>query len=226
LAAVAAVRILGIDPGTHVVGFGLLELRLAGQRPAAAGVPLALRVANAVRADAHADLAFADCGVLRLGGRKQSLHARLLRLSDLFRDLLLRLRPDELALEEAFYGKSVPAALRIGEARGVVLAEAARHGLDVHQYAPARIKRCVTGNGSAGKATVAAMVLQQVAGGGAVAAVAADATDALAAALTRAEERRSPLLRAAAACDGDAERPAGAAALHFGRQRPENASDG
>jgi crossover junction endodeoxyribonuclease RuvC len=104
-------------------------------------------------------------------------------------ELFSHLQPDELAVEQAFYGKSVPSAMRIGEARGVILAEARRHGVPVHQFAPARVKRVVTGNGAASKAAVAAMTCRLLG----LAAVPAerDATDALAVALCRAEERRT-----------------------------------
>lgn len=193
----AVVRILGIDPGTRVVGFACLEAMgdrlLRGPRE----VPLAMRAGNAVRATVEAGrtVQVVEFGVMRLGRRGSVLTERLLALADQFRGLVARLRPGEIALEEAFSGKSVQAALRIGEARGVVLAEAARAGLQVHQFAPARIKRCVTGNGAASKQSVAAMVGHLLFGGGAAAPddVPADATDALAVALTRFEMRSSPL---------------------------------
>lgn len=194
----AVVRILGIDPGTQVVGFGCLDLHVGPAAAPSAATPLALRAANTLRAGGAGELRLVGAGVLRLGGRQHTVAQRLLALADQLRELLRTFAPTEVALEEAFYGKSVQAALRIGEARGVVLAEAARAGLDIHQYPPARIKRCVTGNGDASKAAVAAMVQNQL-GALAVAlgaAVPADATDALAAGLTRAEERRSPLLQA------------------------------
>lgn len=85
------------------------------------------------------------------------------------------------------------AALRIGEARGVLLAEAARFGVEVHQFAPARVKRCVTGRGAASKGSVAAMVGQLVRlGRGLAESLPADATDAVAVALTRVEQRAFP----------------------------------
>jgi len=135
-------------------------------------------------------------GVMRLGSRDAPLPERLLALSQQLRSLLDRLQPNEVALEEAFCGKSVPAALRIGEARGVVLAESARGGLPVHQFAPARVKRCVTGRGAASKESVANMVAQLVHGvrHAFTSDMAVDATDALAVALTCLEQRRSPLL--------------------------------
>lgn len=199
----AVVRILGIDPGTRVVGFGCLEMVVDGPRRSHGEVPLALRTSNTVRAGTGscADVRLTEMGVLRLGVQETCLPERLLALADQFRALIVRLQPNEIAVEEAFYGKSVQAALRIGEARGVVLAESARAGLSVHQFAPARIKRSVTGRGAATKETVAAMVRQLVVMGVVRLDVPADATDAVAVALTRVEQRRSPLaeLRAAAA---------------------------
>lgn len=197
LGPVAVVRILGIDPGTLVVGFGCLELVVDGPRRSHGERPLAMRASNTVQVGGGGgDVTLAAMGVLRLGGRDAELPQRLLSLADQFRALLERLRPDEVAVEQAFYGKSVQAALRIGEARGVVLAEAARFGVTVHQFAPARVKRCVTGRGAASKASVAAMVTQLVR----ISArqsegLPADATDAVAVALTRVEQRRSPLLQ-------------------------------
>src|SRR5262249_25036005 len=82
---------------------------------------------------------------------------RLFRLSEGIRALIARLRPEELALEEAFYGKSVQSALRIGEARGIVIAEARRQAVLVFQFSPARIKRSLTGHGGAGKEAAADM---------------------------------------------------------------------
>ena len=134
-----------------------------------------------------------DLGVMRLGRRESPLPSRLMSLLDQFRQLVARFGPDEVALEEAFYGKSVQAALRIGEARGVILAEAARAGVDVHQFSPARVKRCVTGRGNASKAAVAAMVAQLVRLPAGSASLPRDATDAVGIALTRVEQRRSPL---------------------------------
>ncbi|MBX3462169.1 MAG: crossover junction endodeoxyribonuclease RuvC [Planctomycetes bacterium] len=190
------VRILGIDPGTQVAGFGCLEAWAGAAAPASASAPLALRAGNVVRlhGGAGARPRVVELGVMRLGARNVPLALRLLALAEQFRQLLERLHPHEIALEEAFSGKSVQAALRIGEARGVVLAESARAGLSVHQFAPARVKRSITGHGAASKQGVAAMVAQQVRlDGAALAGVPADATDAVAVALARFEQRRSPL---------------------------------
>ena len=128
----AAVRILGIDPGTQCVGFACLELPVAQAGRVAGEVPLALRASNTVKvASGGGDVRMVEFGVLRLGTRNTPLPERLLALGGQFRELLARFAPQEVALEEAFYGKSVQAALRIGEARGVILAESARAGLEV-----------------------------------------------------------------------------------------------
>jgi crossover junction endodeoxyribonuclease RuvC len=197
LRPVAAVRILGIDPGTLVVGFGCLEVELAAASSSGAALPLALRTANAVRlrTDGGEGPRVVAAGVLRLGGKNQDITVRLCSLAEQFVALLARFAPDEIALEEAFYGKSVPSALRIGEARGVILAEAGRRDLAVHQFAPARVKRCVTGQGAASKETVAAMLGSLLPGAAAATRDwPPDAADALAVALARVEERRSPML--------------------------------
>jgi crossover junction endodeoxyribonuclease RuvC len=196
---VAVVRILGVDPGTLVVGYACLETECGRVLPPTVGVPLAMRASNVVRVGGQAGAAtrLLAAGVLRLGGRDTLLPQRLLHLSDRMRELFAAWAPDELAIEEAFHGKSAQAALRIGEARGVVIAEAARGGVAVHQFAPARVKRCVAGNGAASKLAVAAMVRQLLpaARGVLPAALPLDATDAIAVAWTRLEERQSPLVQ-------------------------------
>lgn len=156
-----------------------------------------MRGSNVVRATSPnaGGVRLVRAGVFRLGGRTADLTERLLSLSKQFSELVTELGPNDVAIEEAFFGKSVQSALRIGEARGVVLAEAARYGVDVFQYTPARVKRCVTGHGAARKQSVAKMLgqllpgLEQSLPGD----LPEDATDAVAVAWTRLEELRSPL---------------------------------
>lgn len=200
-----AVRILGIDPGTSVVGYACLEVAVGGTIGARGDAPLAMRASNVVRVGGGGGDAvrLLVAGALRLGGRDCPLAVRLRSLADQFGELVRSWSPQEVAIEEAFYGKSVQAALRIGEARGVVLAESARAGIDVHQFAPARVKRCVTGRGAASKEAVAAMVGQLVQHGRQAlqGELPRDATDAVAVAWTRLEQRRSPLAMVRSAGD-------------------------
>ena len=184
-----AVRILGVDPGTVVVGFGCLVLTTRRAAAAASGEsrPLAHRVANA-RAAGGGRAEYVDAGTLQLG-RRRAIQERLLTLAREVGELLDRLQPDELALEEAFHGRSVQSALRLGEARGVVLAEAARREIAVHQFPPATVKRSVAGHGAATKEAVARMVSAAL--GRSDLELELDASDALALALCRVEQSRS-----------------------------------
>jgi len=144
--------VLGIDPGTRVLGYGALVVAPGGPRLLA-------------------------CGVLRVSGRA-AVSVRLGELQQGLELLLGRLRPGMLALESAFSAKNAKAALRIGEARGIVLAAAARAGIAVIELAPATAKKAVLGHGGASKDQVARMVASLL--GTAPLDVARDATDALA----------------------------------------------
>jgi crossover junction endodeoxyribonuclease RuvC len=188
-----ALRILGIDPGTLVVGFACVEVEEGRARRApTSSAPMALRASNLVRAGgAEGRVRLVEAGAVRLG-RSASIGDRLSRLVIELESWIARFSPDEVALEEAFCGKSVQSALRIGEARGVVLATSHRSGLVVHQYPPARIKRRVAGHGAASKEAVSRMAVQAL--GVAGIAGPADATDAVAVALCRVEERRAVAL--------------------------------
>ena len=125
-------RVLGIDPGSRYLGFGVVERH--GQKFTHVGH-------GVVRADPRAPLAD--------------------RLSQIFvglREAVLRYAPDVVAVEGVFHHKNARSALILGHARGVALLIAAQSGLAVHEYAPARVKRAVGANGNAGKRAVARMV--------------------------------------------------------------------
>ena len=128
-------RVLGIDPGTSVTGYGVVE---TGN-----GVPGLGRLV--------------ECGVIRFA-RRRPLPNRLAELHDGLTALIARHRPTALALENAFYHKNVRTTLVLGHARGVVLLAAAQARLDIAEYAPATVKKTVVGAGGAGKGQVAAMV--------------------------------------------------------------------
>jgi len=124
-------RILGIDPGTYHCGYGVIES--GGSEPQVLGY-----------------------GVLRCP--RKSIAERLSLMHQGLAEVIDRFAPDAVALETAFYGKSVKAALRIGEARGVILLAAASRGLSIAEYSPAEVKKAVVGHGRAQKPQVQRMV--------------------------------------------------------------------
>lgn len=125
-------RVLGIDPGTRMVGFGVLELRPGAE-------PLLV-----------------VCGSIRLPPRP--LAARLEMIFREVQAILETHRPQVLAIEQVFHGKNFQSILKVGEARGVVVLAAQMGGLAIEEYAPAMIKKAATGNGRADKAQVQSMV--------------------------------------------------------------------
>jgi crossover junction endodeoxyribonuclease RuvC len=129
------VRVLGIDPGTAITGYGVIE---TGN-----GAPGMGRLI--------------ECGTIALA-KRSSLPRRLAELHASIDDLIKRHRPTTLALENAFYHKNVRTTLVLGHARGVVLLAAQQHGLAIAEYPPATIKKTVGGTGGAAKKQVAAMV--------------------------------------------------------------------
>jgi len=126
------VRVLGIDPGTRVVGWGVVESRGSAHRAVAWG---------ALRAPASLDVP----------RRLRVLHEGL-------RALIAEHRPDRVAVEEAFFGKGARAALALGEGRGAAILAAALADVPVVQFPPATVKKSVTGRGAAAKGQVGAMV--------------------------------------------------------------------
>jgi len=126
------VRVLGIDPGTRVVGWGVVEREGSRLRAVAWG---------ALRARAS-----------------DEVPERLRVLHEGVRGLLAEHRPDLVAIEDAFFGKGARAALALGEGRGAAMVAAALAGIPVRQYPPATVKKAVTGRGSAAKGQVGAMV--------------------------------------------------------------------
>ena len=132
-------RVLGVDPGTQVTGYGVIETGNGN------GVPGLGRLI--------------ECGVFRFA-RSNSLPHRLAELHHAIAELIERHQPSVLALEDAFYHKNVRTTLVLGHARGVILLAAQQAELDIAQYAPAMIKKTVVGAGGAKKTPVGAMVAQ------------------------------------------------------------------
>jgi len=155
--------LLGIDPGTRVAGWGLLE--------------------------AHGStLTFIDCGAFAAPA-KWSIDKRLEKIFAAFEQLLLLHQPVAAALEKTFAGVNPRSAIAMGQGRGVALLALSRAAVPVLELSPAEIKKAVTGHGAASKDLVARMVcarlnLMEVP-------QPADATDALAAAIALAHRSAS-----------------------------------
>jgi len=155
--------VLGLDPGTRVAGWGAVVEAPDGPR-------------------------FLACGLLRPDPRA-GIAPRLGAIARELDELLGRLRPRVLVVEKAFAARNVKSALRIGEARGAVLATAARRCVETVEYAPAVAKKALVGHGAASKSQVAAMVeriLRRSLD------APEDATDALALALTHVLRSAAP----------------------------------
>ena len=127
--------ILGIDPGTNIMGYGVIEAK--GRDPV-----------------------LIEMGIIDISKEKnayvslQAIFAKTIELID-------RFHPDELAIEAPFYGKNVQSMLKLGRAQGVAIAAALSRNMPVFEYAPRKIKMSVTGQGNASKEQVASM-LQQI----------------------------------------------------------------
>lgn len=129
--------ILGIDPGTNIMGFGVIVCR--GQK-----------------------MELVDLGVIRLD--KLENHAlKLKRIFETTTELAAKHLPDEFAVEAPFFGKNVQSMLKLGRAQGVALAAALTRDIPVHEYSPKKIKMSITGNGNATKEQVAKMLQQLLA---------------------------------------------------------------
>ena len=153
-------RVLGIDPGTLTTGWGVVEER--GSR--------LVRVAG---------------GVARARG---PLASRLGKIAEEIERVLERFSPTALSLEKSFVASNIQTAFRLGEARGAVLAIAARSGIPIGEYSPAEIKRAVVGTGRATKEQVQEMVRRLLA---LAEPLTSDQADALAAALCHLQARRA-----------------------------------
>ena len=124
--------ILGIDPGTNVMGYGVLKA-----------------VGNKAQLMA--------LGVIDL----RKMHDPYIRLGKIFEritGIIDEYLPDEMAIEAPFFGKNVQSMLKLGRAQGVAIAAAIRREIPIHEYAPLKIKMAITGQGQASKEQVAGML--------------------------------------------------------------------
>jgi crossover junction endodeoxyribonuclease RuvC len=157
--------VLGVDPGTNVTGYGIVEPTDGGPGR------------------------LVECGVLRTNP-KDPLWRRLDAIFEGVTELIARHEPTALALETVFYAKNVKTTVTLGHARGVILLAASRAGLDVAEFSPATVKKSVVGTGTAAKAQVGYMVQRLL--NLAAAPEPDDAADGVAIALTYILTRRFP----------------------------------
>lgn len=126
-------RVLGIDPGTLRLGYGLVERSGPGK------------------------VSYVECGVITASASRDRVE-RLGVIGETLRELIDELRPTAVAIEEAFYGKNAQSTLALGEARGVAIFVASQAGLPIAGYPPARVKNTVVGHGRATKEQIAYVV--------------------------------------------------------------------
>lgn len=124
--------ILGIDPGTTVMGYGLIHVK-------------------------KNQLQMLNFGVIQLS-KLENHPDRLKRILDRLNGLIEEYKPDEMAIEAPFFGKNVQSMLKLGRAQGVAIAACLNHNIPFEEYTPRRIKQSITGSGAASKEQVAAML--------------------------------------------------------------------
>ena len=124
--------ILGIDPGTLIMGYGLIEVK--GKK-----------------------LKVLSMGIVHLQ-KLGDMYKRLAKIYSRVDSIINEFQPDELAIEAQFYGKDIQAMLKLGRAQGVAITPAVIREIPVYEYAPRKIKESITGNGNASKEQVAMML--------------------------------------------------------------------
>ena len=159
--------ILGIDPGTNVMGYGVLRVMGNKAEMVAMGVVDMLKMRDPY---------------LRLG----HIYERVTGIIEAY-------MPDEMAIEAPFFGKNVQSMLKLGRAQGVAIAAAIRRDVPITEYEPRKIKMVITGNGGASKEQVAAMLQRELHLTDQQMPDLLDATDALAAALCHHYESQKPI---------------------------------
>ena len=152
-------RLIGLDPGLRLTGWGVIDVE-----------------GNRLRHVAH--------GVVKVAGER-SLAVRLSELFEAIAAIVAAQQPEEAAVEETFVNVNAGSTLKLGQARGVVMLAPARAGLPVFEYAANLVKKSVTGAGHADKRQIAMMVGRLLPGVEAP----ADAADALAVAICHAHHR-------------------------------------
>lgn len=124
--------ILGIDPGTTVLGYGLIHIK-------------------------GTKIEMLNFGIIQLS-KLDNQPDKLKRIFDRIDGLMEEYKPDEMAIEAPFFGKNVQSMLKLGRAQGVAIAASLRRNIPYEEYTPKRIKQAITGNGNASKEQVALML--------------------------------------------------------------------
>ncbi len=158
--------IIGIDPGTNVMGYGILGIK--NKKPAMIAI-----------------------GVIQLS-KFESHYLRLSRIFERVLGLVEQYLPDEMAIEAPFFGKNVQSMLKLGRAQGVAMAAALSRDIPIIEYEPRKIKMAITGNGAASKEQVREMLRRILNIPQADLDTQLDATDALGAALCHYYESTRP----------------------------------
>ncbi len=162
--------IIGVDPGTNVLGYGILGVK--DRKPILVAM-----------------------GVVRLS-KFESHYLRLRRIFERVTGLVEQYMPDEMAIEAPFFGKNVQSMLKLGRAQGVAMAAALTRDVPIVEYEPRKIKMAITGNGAASKEQVREMLRRMLSIPDEQLDVELDATDGLAAALCHFYESSRPQVSA------------------------------
>jgi len=125
-------RLLGVDPGTNLMGYAIIEINQKKPK-------------------------LLDMGVV-YAGKFNTHQEKLHHIFNRLQSIISIYSPTEMAIEAPFYGKNPQSMLKLGRAQGVAIAAAMTKGVDITEYAPRKIKQSVTGNGNASKEQVAAML--------------------------------------------------------------------
>ena len=125
-------KIIGVDPGTIITGFGIVEYN-------------------------NKEVKFIDAGIIKTPAVK-ALAPRIEKIYDELDRLIKLHKPDEFAIETAFYGKNIQSTMKIGYARGVAMLAAVHNKINIAEYSPREIKKSVVGKGAASKEQVQFMI--------------------------------------------------------------------
>lgn len=129
-------RILGIDPGTNILGYAFIKI-------------------------VKKEIILESMGIIWLK-KYEDAYVKLQKIHERLEAMIKMYKPHEMGIEAPFYGKNVQSMLKLGRAQGVAIATGMSNGVAVTEYSPKKIKQSITGNGNASKEQVAAMVMSML----------------------------------------------------------------